>query len=294
VILAAAIACAGGGASAAGRASPFPSGWIVFSAADLQHGIIAGVLFRIRTNGTRLRQITKAGIAAEDPAFAPDGKRVAFRRDGILTVKLDGSGLRRLTRHPDDTFPAYSPDGKRIAFIRGFRLYVMQADGRGQHLLPRAPRVMSLPSWTPDGKSIVLAGGDEAQALLYTLNARTGRVEKRAILEENALAVGDTSATLSPNGRTVAFLDRRPPPPNCEGDACDVFALYRKPAAGGPERRVCNDCGAASWSADSRVLLYIMPDTSSSSACFATGAAGRSRSPRINRSNGRGPPGLQP
>jgi Tol biopolymer transport system component len=131
VMLAAALACA---ASAAGESSSFPSGWIVFTA-DIKQGTVFGGLFRIRTNGTGLREITKSGTSAEDPAFAPGGRRLAFRGvDGIFTVKLDGSGLRRLTKNRNDAVPAYSPGGKRIAFMRGFRLYVMQADGHRQHV----------------------------------------------------------------------------------------------------------------------------------------------------------------
>jgi Tol biopolymer transport system component len=78
----------------------------------------------------------------------------------------------------------------------------MQTNGRRQHVLPRAPRVGAPLSWSPDGKSIVVAGGDEVQALLYTLDARTGRLEKRVVLEENALYGSDTYARMSPNGRT--------------------------------------------------------------------------------------------
>jgi Tol biopolymer transport system component len=104
VVIAAALAFAGAGASAAEQSSPFPSGWIVFSA-DRQQGVVGGMLFRIRTNGTGLRQITKAGTAVEEPAFAPDGKRVAFRRGGIFTVKIDGSGLHRLTKNAEISSP---------------------------------------------------------------------------------------------------------------------------------------------------------------------------------------------
>jgi Tol biopolymer transport system component len=246
--------------STARGSSPFPSGWIVVPLSERG----STDLFRIRTDGSGLQQTTHTQRDESDPSFAPNGKRVAFTRAGfgIFSLAIDGRGLRRLTTDAQDMDPVYSPNGKSIAFVRGDRLHVMRSNGRGERALRLAPMIPGRPSWSPDGTKIVLsAGDDQAEAFLYTLDARTGRILRRTLLIDGDLTVPgrDDRALLAPNGRTVVFESYRPPPPNCQGSQCEVFALNRRPLAGGvaSTRVVCNDCSGAAWSSDSRVLLIV-------------------------------------
>ncbi|MBP7050750.1 MAG: S9 family peptidase [Phycisphaerae bacterium] len=64
-----------------------------------------------------------------DPQISPDGKHVAFvvretdleanrGRTDLWLVSIDGTGLRRLTSHPDaDSNPRWSPDGRTVWFL---------------------------------------------------------------------------------------------------------------------------------------------------------------------------------
>jgi Tol biopolymer transport system component len=234
--------------------------WIVVSAGP-QHGTQPAQLFRVRTSGSGLEQITTGRNVATDPAFAPNGKRVVFARlsSGIFAVNVDGSGLHRLTGGASDLFPVYSPDGRQIAFLRPYknelRLYVMHADGRGQRRLGRAPGPAGRPSWTSGGKSIVIVAGEAPRSVFYRVAAADGRVERRLVIEPD-VPVSQTVPTLSPNGRVIAYVGRRPSPAGCEGAACEVFALYLERASGGKVERVRDDGGPAGWSADSRTLVY--------------------------------------
>jgi TolB protein len=51
-------------------------------------------------------------------------------------VNADGSGLRRLTRNAAKLrWFAWSPDGRTIAFLRNGEVYIVKADGSGERRL---------------------------------------------------------------------------------------------------------------------------------------------------------------
>lgn len=90
----------------------------------------------VRWDGSDLRALTADPTPDEFPRISPDGNTILFQRGAtprLLTVDLDGSGLRALTSGPGDGGREWSPDGSRIAFHsdrRGrFDVYVMNADG---------------------------------------------------------------------------------------------------------------------------------------------------------------------
>ncbi len=93
---------------------------------------------------------------------------IAFVRDGgIYRIRPNGRGLRRLTR--DGFAPAWSPDGRRLAFTREGTnhragtvehpggLFVMAANGAGTHRLPRQNIAWAVQDlvWSPDGRRLL-------------------------------------------------------------------------------------------------------------------------------------------
>ena len=251
LVLALAVVHAAPGATPARR-------WIVVSA---HPGGATGPiqLMRVQTTGAGLQQITTGSKPATEPAFSPDGKRIAFARlgSGIFRMNLDGTGLRRVTSGVRDIYPGWSPDGKRIAFLRPFRaewrLYVVSPTGAGERRLPQAPPA-GRPTWTPNGKSILIPSAAD----LIQVDSQTGKIQKYFGL---TLDIQTTqTATVSPDARSVAYIGPRPStgPEDCGEGRCPQYALYlaRVPKPHRP-RRIVDDTGAAGWSPDGKTLAYV-------------------------------------
>lgn len=110
----------------------------------------------------------------------------------VWVVRADGSDARRLARRSAD--PAFSPDGRRIAFVtdrdengelsygdRVFyanELYLMDADGsRPRRLTRTRARNEALPSWLPSGTRLAYQLGrtyQNAQAMVVMQANRDG------------------------------------------------------------------------------------------------------------------------
>jgi hypothetical protein len=117
-----------------------------------------------RSNLTQLTKLTPDTTSASDPAFSPDGSRIAFvsQRDGnaeIYIMNADGTGSTRITNDPQpDGRPAFTPDGQSLVFHSGRtagkqQIWTVNLDGIGLTQLTR-DSVNSSPTVSPDGQTI--------------------------------------------------------------------------------------------------------------------------------------------
>ena len=139
-------------------------------------------LFVMNADGTGQTRLTDSraddpGFAATEPAWSPDGTRIAFTRtitqsgnqpldEEIYVINVDGTDLTRLTHNPattvlaNDLSPAWSPDGTQIVFSSrregSYGVHVMNADGTGLRRVAEAPQA-SFPAWSPDGERLAFA-----------------------------------------------------------------------------------------------------------------------------------------
>lgn len=131
---------------------------------------------------TRTLTTPAGGAFGEDPAWAPDGERIAFVRHDesrgrrLFVMRLDGSEPREIpTPGLYDSFgPSWSPDGKRIVFqCHGPAIGICMANSDGTGFTHVSSSLFSVaevsPRWSPDGRRIVftaLSGGVGKIALM--------------------------------------------------------------------------------------------------------------------------------
>ena len=156
---------------------------------------------------TMARAATGAGRPSGTIAFvrgakSTTGVRLAWPGGGRqLTANLKGS----------DEDPAWSPDGRRIAFARSLdggktiRIYVMSATGRGIRLVsPQRGTFAGAPSWSPDGRWIVFTGSGgafgECKGDAFRVRPDGSGLRR--------LARDASTPTWSPDGKRLAIVRR--------------------------------------------------------------------------------------
>ncbi|HUI89327.1 MAG TPA: protein kinase [Anaerolineales bacterium] len=126
-------------------------------------------LYIINVDGSGLTPLPTAPGGDFEPAWSPDGKRIAFTslRDGhmqIYSINLADQSVTRLTNTPADTDtrqPAWSPFSNQIAYAEkrfgAYQIWTMTDTGQGpQRVVISGPLYWDyLPAWSPDGKMIM-------------------------------------------------------------------------------------------------------------------------------------------
>lgn len=160
--------------------------------------------------GSNAVRLTAGPGWSTDPAWSPDGRRIAFTSDRsgnpqIYIMDADGSSQRRVTSTPGANYrSAWSPDGQRIAFVNqrdGNRgIYVMSADGTGPERITSQGGYNDDPAWSPDGIRIAFANGLEGSDGIWIMNADgSGRRQLTSNTE------GDRQPAWSPDGKRIAL-----------------------------------------------------------------------------------------
>ena len=129
----------------------------------------------MNADGSNKHQLTTDSRPKDQvPDWSPDGSKIAFASGGfgdgqIWVIDANGTNQHQLTgcapsdpqpcAYGDDFGTAWSPDGTKIAFLHSFQalgtnnrpVYVMNADGSGQHQLTPGTRVAAVPAWQARG-----------------------------------------------------------------------------------------------------------------------------------------------
>jgi TolB protein len=157
-----------------------PDGRIVYtSVADLGD-VHLRIISADGSGGVRL-----TNQAAFQPAWSPDGTRIAFVTLGdkdIFLINPDGTGEVNLTQgFGEDDSPTWSPDGSTLAFSTSplgqeeeSKVASVNRDGGNRMILTHGPGFDFEPVWSPDGTKIVFTRSVDNDSEIYVMNADGG------------------------------------------------------------------------------------------------------------------------
>lgn len=132
-----------------------------------------------------MRRLTATTATESVPAWSPDGRSIAYARDGrIWVMRARGGGAHSLGRSIGvDWSPNWSPDSRRILFASNrsaenqtTEVWVMRADGKGRRPITRNWVNETTPAWSPDGTKIAFCREGE----IWTMRADGGYQKRLA------------------------------------------------------------------------------------------------------------------
>ena len=179
-------------------------------------------IWRVFSDGSgAARLTTDDGLVHQDPAWSPDGQRLAFAGTNedwdtdIYVMKADGSQRTRLTQGGYNADPAWSPDGRSLAFTTindgsAAIAVVAAGGGSGARIVLNRPGYDAEPAWSPDGTKITFTSDWRAYDFLfdlYVMNADGSGVQP--LLEGPFFGISKFfyhQSAWSPNGQRIAMV----------------------------------------------------------------------------------------
>ena len=204
-----------------------------------------------------------------NPAFSPDGKRLALeindgKRSDIWVYEWERDTLTRLTFAGEtNAYPVWTPDGQRIVYSSqekggAFNLWWIRADGAGDaQRLTESKSPQYAGSWRPDGKVLAfhqLNPGTDCDIMTLPIEGdeKSGWKPGEPKPFVNS-AFNERQPAFSPDGRWLAY----------QSNESGNYEVYVRPFPGpGGKWQISTGGGVyPKWSRNGKELFYRTPDS---------------------------------
>lgn len=216
-----------------------PSGRLAFAEGDR-----AGVsqIIVSHPDGTGRVALTSGPEPSWFPAWSPDGRRLAFTRDGsgVWLMNADGSGAHRVG---EGYGASWSPDGQLLALTRVddgvHKIYTLGVDGTPpRRLTDTGPQVQeSVARFSPDGRRLAFSSNLGGLWEIWLANLDDGRLTRLTTAYFDAGLQADIEQKVpawSPDGTWIAYWQGVEGPqiaPGCPGTSGSCAPTVASPAS---------------------------------------------------------------
>jgi Tol biopolymer transport system component len=169
-------------------------------------------LYWVRANGADLTRVLTDGFLDKEPAFSPDGRKLAFSSDRagagttqIFVLDLSTWQITKLTSRAEGADqPAFSRDGVLVAFHSGASVYVVGADGSNERLVATGLDSFNAyfwPSFSADDTQLVFDRNNEIDAAVFNPPSLGSPI--RMIVQNTTMIMKQPA--VGPDGQDVAY-----------------------------------------------------------------------------------------
>ncbi|MCA9435320.1 MAG: PD40 domain-containing protein [Candidatus Omnitrophica bacterium] len=211
-------------------------------------------IFIMDYDGRNIRQITQDRDLAISPAWAPDGRMLAYTtyRTGnadVYVYNLNTGKISVLAAFPGmNAAPSWSPDGNQLALTLSRdgnpEIYRIRNNGSSPVRITTSRSVETSPTWTPDGSQILFISDRLGAPKIYRVSANGGNPSALTTRGHN------DDPDVSPRGDRVVYTS------NQGGGGFDVWVSDLNGGNAVNLTSGLSGCEHPSWAPDGRHIVF--------------------------------------